>query len=618
MIDHKTASSAKQPERRRWLTPIKEFGSEAAAGGLTPVKARPRSRSYDGDVESETPCSAGARMTHADFKARAQPRAATPSTRRDDGAEAPPAGLQARLVAALADPSRFASASRVETIETHISYVLLTGVRAYKIKKAVAFGFLDFTTLDRRKFYCEEELRLNRRLAPALYLDVVPIGGSVDDPRIGVEPAIEYAVEMQEFTQDALASNVLARGELAPHDIDRLAASVAQFHRTAQRAAAEGPLGAPKQVLELALANFAEIVDLGLEVDEAQGLRALESWTRSEHARRRPAFAARLADGFVRECHGDLHLGNIAMIEGRLVPFDCIEFNDAMRWIDVMSETAFTVMDLEHRGRPDLARRFVDRWLEETGDYQGLAVLRFYLVYRALVRAKVASLRAGTGARADARDEALRELRGYVRVALDCTAPARPAVVVMHGLAGCGKTTLTQAMLEGMDAIRIRSDVERKRLTGLRAEESSRSGLGRDLYATGMTQQTYDAMAGLARAVVDAGSIALIDATFLQRWQREMFRRLAASLAVPFIVVDIRAPESVLRERVERRARAGGDASEANIAVLDLQLRTQDPLEPDESADVVGFDGGLPLDGDEAEDARRRLFDQIRDAVRAR
>src|SRR6266545_2231363 len=267
------------------------------------------------------------------------------------------AGDQARLVFALGNPTAFGdSVARVERIETHISYVFLTGAYAYKIKKAVALGFLDFSTLDARRRFCEEELRLNRRLAPELYLDVVAITGTPDNPVVGgAGPALEYAVKMREFPQDALASRMLARGELDRTHIDRLAAEVAAFHGRIDVATADGPYALPAEILQRANDNFAQVRPLLDDEAERAALDTLADWTRHEHAVRATAFGARRRCGFVRECHGDLHLGNIAILDGAVTIFDCIEFNDHLRWIDVMSEVAFAVMDMQDRKRPDLA-----------------------------------------------------------------------------------------------------------------------------------------------------------------------------------------------------------------------------------------------------------------------
>ena len=505
--------------------------------------------------------------------------------------------LQVGLIAALRNPAHFGGQCKgIKLLETHISFVLLTGTYAYKIKKVIRLGFLDFISLAARRFYCEQELRLNRRFAPALYLDVVAITGSVEQPQIGGSgPVLDYAVKMREFPQEALLSNVLERNALTTDHIDQLAAIVAHFHRDIDVAPADGPFAAPDDVLQLALANFAEIRAVTADAEERHDLDQLEMWTRSEYALRREMIAARRQGGFVRECHGDLHLGNIALVDGALTIFDCIEFNDRMRWIDVISEVAFTVMDLEHRGRRAYAQRFINAYLEQTGDYGGVAVLRFYVVYRAMVRAKVAFLRAAQLADGDAKAASQRDYNDHLRLATEYAMDARPAVVITHGFAGCGKTTLSQILLERIAAIRIRTDVERKRLRGLGARDSSRSSIDRALYAPEVTRTTYDHLSRLARTIVESGFTALIDGTFLRRWQRDMFRDLAAGLRVPLVIVDVSATEAMLRERVRQRAIAATDASEAGVAVLEHQLRSHDPLGSDERGAVVTYDGELPL-----------------------
>ena len=523
------------------------------------------------------------------------------------------AGLQIRLIAALRDPARFGgSCERVELLETHISYVLLTGAFAYKIKKAVRLGFLDFTSLAARRFYCEQELRLNRRLAPALYLDVVALTGSADLPEIGGSgPVLDYAVKMREFPQEALLSTVLERDALTPDHIDQLAAIVARFHNEIAVAPADGSFGVPDDVLDLALANFAEIRRLLVDIEDRAEIDELESWTRSEHVAQRAAIAARRQAGFVRECHGDLHLGNIALIEGTLTIFDCIEFNDRMRWIDVMNEIAFTVMDLEYRGRPAHAHRFLNAYLEASGDYSGIALLRFYVAYRAMVRAKVACLRSAQQSSGDIRPALQPDYHDHTRLAKACAAAARSAVIITHGFAGCGKTTLSQALLERIGAIRIRTDVERKRLHGLGGYESSQSGIDRELYAPEVTRATYHHVSTLAHMIVANGLPVLIDGAFLQRWQRDMFRGLAADFSVPFVIVDISANEATLYKRVRQRASVGRDASEAGSAVLEHQLRTHEPLGLPECGDVVTYDGELPLSEAHAPDAWRGVMSRL-------
>ena len=514
-----------------------------------------------------------------------------------EGAESVAAGgdatdprAQAQLIRALCEPGVLAQGP-VRVIETHISYVLLTGEHAYKIKKAVALPFLDFRTLPARRRFCEEELRLNRRLAPHVYLDAVAITGTLSSPRIdGGGPALEYAVRMREFPQQALLSRLLERGELTPSHIDALAAQVAEFHAGAPRS--DGRVrGEP---LAAALANFDALDALETTQEQRARLRALRRWTETEYEACREILEQRARDGSIRECHGDLHLGNIALVDGRITIFDCIEFDPALRWIDTISEIAFTAMDLDHRGQPELARRFVNAYLEQGGDYGGARVLRFFLVYRALVRAKVARLRAAQvpqdARRADEADAAAHE-----RLAASYALDAHPALVVMRGPSGCGKTAVSQVLLERAGAVRVRTDVERKRLAGLPSAARSGSPIQGGLYAPDVTERTYRHLLACARAILRGGFVALVDGTFLRRWQRDAFRALAADIGVPFAVADCSASIPTLQARVVARARKGGDASEADLAVLAQQLRTAEPLAPDERASAFALDTDAPL-----------------------
>ncbi len=515
---------------------------------------------------------------------------------------------------ALARTKALGGRTPARKLETHISYVLLTGIHAYKIKKAVDFGFLDFTTLAARQFYCAEELRLNRRLAPALYLEVVPITGSVDAPAVGGPgPALEYAVKMREFAQSALASRLLEAGLLGPADIDALAARVADFHAAiaASAATADGAFGTPEGILQLAQRNFAQIAPLLTAGPERAEVEELRAWTEREHAARRDAFLARRERGFVRECHGDLHLNNIARIDDELVIFDGIEFNEAMRWIDVMSEVAFTVMDLQDRGRADLAHRFLNAYLERTGDYAGLAVLPFYLAYRALVRVKIARLRAAQLDAGATKDAAIAEARGYLRLARSYGEPPRPALIVTCGVSGCGKTAISQALLETIGAVRVRSDVERKRLFAVDPLERSGAGIGGEWYSPAATAATYDRLRALARDILRAGRIAIVDATFLRRAERASFEALARETGVPFVIVAFDAKEATLRERIARRRIEGHDASDADLAVLAHQIATCEPLTAAERACAIPYDAEAPLEAARAPATWALLADRL-------
>jgi len=499
---------------------------------------------------------------------------------------------QAELIRNLANPACYDHAvGSVQHMETHISHVLLSGEYAYKIKKPLDLGFLDFSTLDKRRHVCQEEVRLNRRLAPAYYLGVVPVTGSPAAPQIdGPGEAIEYAVKMRQFPPDATLDRLDAQGRLTATHIEAIATTIARFHLQAcARAGGDSPWGDPQHVCQPVAQNFLQISPLLTSPADRQQLDTLQRWSEAEHARLAPLMVARKRDGFIRECHGDMHLGNLAWVDDALLVFDCLEFNPELRWIDIQSEIAFCYMDLMQRGHPDLAWLFLNTWLEKTGDHGGLALLRYYAVYRALVRVKVAVLRAAqtTGA---VHETVLAEARTILELATTLTRPLPMRLDITHGLSGSGKTTVTQILMQEPGAIRLRSDVERKRLAGLDALARSGSGVGEQLYAADATRRTYAHLALLAGDVLDAGWPVIVDATFTARWQRDLLRELAQSHGVSFHILDFQVPVARLRERILKRSRTGSDASEADLDVLQHQIDTEEALGADEQ------DARVPLD----------------------
>jgi aminoglycoside phosphotransferase family enzyme/predicted kinase len=496
------------------------------------------------------------------------------------------------LICALQRPECYPHPVRVvRVIETHISWVLLTGAWAYKLKKPINAGFLDFSTLESRRHFCNEELRLNQRLAPRVYDSVVEIRGAPDQPRIGgTGPVLEYAVRMREFPQDALASTLLERAAFTPHHVDLLAQHIAVFHVAAARAGDNDPFGTPTSIEKPALQNFEQLTPCLNDAPDRNALQALSTWTSRTYRDLASTFAGRKRNGYVRECHGDLHLRNIAVLEERPVAFDCIEFDDALRWIDVMSEIAFVVMDFEDFDRSDLAYRFLNGYLEASGDYAGLEVQRFYLVYRALVRAKIHALRARQpGIAAGERRRLEEAVRQYIALAQRYTSPPAPGLIITHGVSGSGKTSATQALLEGSGAIRLRSDIERKRLHGVSALARTHAAPDAGIYSQTATAATYEHLLQLARRVVSAGYRVIIDAAFLRRGERDAFRAAARELGVPFRVLAFDAPATILRERVTHRLRRGHDASEADATVLERQLSFRE-LPANDETDIVRID----------------------------
>jgi aminoglycoside phosphotransferase family enzyme/gluconate kinase len=502
-------------------------------------------------------------------------------------------GGSERLLAAMREPACYPHpADPVALIETHISWVFLAGDYAYKVKKPVALAFLDFGTLEKRRFYCDEELRLNRRTAAGLYLAVVPITERPGGLRVdGPGKPVEYALRMRRFPQEVLADAMARRGSLRAAQIEAIAAAVAAFHAGIPAAAHDAEYGSPERVAAPALANFEQLGGFVAYAGEKEKLGELRAWTLAEGARLRETFAARTRGGFVRECHGDLHLGNIAFLEGRPVLFDCIEFDRELRWIDVMNEVAFLAMDLLEHGQDAAAWRFLNAYLETTGDYGGVRVLRYYLVYRAVVRAKIACIRSQQpGAGDAAQGRAHREFGEYLALAGSLVASGRRVLVTMHGLSGSGKTTVAQELSEKLGAVRVRSDVERKRLHGLALGARTQAQAFGGIYAPEGTRLTYERLAQVARDVVEPGYGVIVDAAFLRRAEREKFRALARELGVPFLIASCRTSEAALRGRVARREAAISDASEAGVSVLESQLATQEPPGDDELAHVVPID----------------------------
>ncbi|HEY0719911.1 MAG TPA: AAA family ATPase [Gammaproteobacteria bacterium] len=494
--------------------------------------------------------------------------------------------LMAALVHAAAQPPAVAL---VEVIETHISWVLLIGEYAYKFKKALNLGFLDYTTLEQRHHFCLEELRLNRRTAPTLYLQVVAITGTSDHPVIGgAGEAIEWAVKMQRFEQSQLASQLVQQDQLTFAHIDRLAHGVADFHWRIARAEPLSHFGSVESVCQPIEENFRQIHSLGDAADSLRSLQQLRDWYNSAIPKYKPLLERRKQEGYIRECHGDLHLGNIVIIGDEPTPFDGIEFNDNLRYVDVISEIAFLLMDLDHRQCSDLGWRFLDGYLQESGDFAGLGLLRFYQVYRAMVRAKVAAIRASQEGIDDTEHQSqLAEVESYLQQALNYTHSPSPQLLLTHGFSGSGKSSVAQRLLEQWGAVRIRSDVERKRLFGLGAAARSDSKVAEGIYTADASAQTYTRLAQLSALLLDAGFNVIVDATFLRRADREPLIRLAQSCHVPWHLLDVTASVSTLRERIVTRDSGHRDASEADRAVLDHQLSHHDPLTVDEQAHCI-------------------------------
>ena len=480
--------------------------------------------------------------------------------------------------------------------ETHISWIFLAGGFAYKIKKPLKTDFLDYSTLLKRHHACCEELRLGSRYADGLYLDVVPI--TFEDGHFCVDGdahPIEFAVRMRRFDADALLSDRLAKNLVTVSQVVQLAANIASIHGNSMRLE-RGIDELVPRIFEQAKQNVQLLLDEpSLRQDPT--VRLLENWTDDYFESHREQLLMRARCGFIRECHGDLHCANVVYWKDHFVPFDGIEFNSEYAWIDVISDVAFLVMDLKELRHPELSSAFLNAYLEQTGDYRALMVLRWYLVYRALVRSKVALLRARqlndgqrNGQPLDTKQ--IEPVQAYIRLAAQLMQPMRRRMWITHGASGSGKTTGSQQIVEQQGAIRIRSDIERKRLFKTSKVDNVDIEIGKGMYSPTASETTYQRLSDISSCILQSGFDVLVDATFLKHADRERFRRLAESEGAEFRILDFQVDEATLQRRITHRRMTRNDASDATLEVLASQLRTQEPLTSEELKITVRLEGG--------------------------
>ncbi len=491
----------------------------------------------------------------------------------------------------------------IELIETHLSWVFLTGTWAYKLKKPVSFGFVDFSTREKREAACREELRLNRRTAPDIYVEVATLVETATGPRFGTGgPVLESAVRMRQFPQEDVLLAMADSGRLTATHIEHLAKSIAGMHAAAAVAPDDSTFGRPATVRAYTEGCLAPIA-AAISADQSEALENIRSWVTAEAVRLESHFVVRRSGGFVRECHGDLHLGNIVLIDGIPQPFDGLEFNAELRFIDVISDVAFLVMDLIDHRSWQFAWQVLNGWLDLTGDFAGLAALRYYVVYRALVRAKVAAIRlTQTGLTKADVAAATARLANYLEHADQLADRGQRGLVLMHGLSGSGKSVIGRQLAWRIGAVCLRSDLERKRA---RPDGS----LPAVTYSEAAITDTYRRLLQTADNLLQQGHRVVVDASFLNAEHRRSFQELAGRLSVPWTIVCCDAPLSVLEERIQRRQTQGLDPSDATLEVLRAQQRSADPLTGLESRHSVRVDTSPELDGETLEQTvRSRLW----------
>lgn len=478
----------------------------------------------------------------------------------------------------------------IQLIQTHVSYVLLTGDYVYKLKKPVNFGFLDFSTLEKRQHFCQEELRLNQRGAAELYLEVLPI--TLQDEQYilaGTGEAVEYAIKMCQFPQDTLLSSLFADGKLNEADLEELGRVVAQYHAKTETNDYIRSFGEVAQVRAAFDENYEQTEKyIGGPQTQAQ-FDETKAYTDRFFAERQDLFQRRIANNYIRECHGDLHLRNICLWQDKIWLFDCIEFNEPFRFVDVMFDVAYAVMDLEAQQRPDLSNAYLNTYLEHTGDWEGLEVLPIYLNRQSYVRAKVTSfLLDDPSIPAAVKEEASKTAAQYYKLAWEYTKPKQGKLILMSGLSGSGKSTTAKYIARQAGAIHIRSDAVRKHLGGISLYERG----GDDLYTPEMTQKTYARLLNLGIILANQGYTVILDAKYDKQELRQEAIAQAEKHQLPLQIIYCTAPLEIIQERLTNRT---GDIADATVDLLASQLKQTEAFTDREKPYVKIWDTTQPL-----------------------
>jgi uncharacterized protein len=478
----------------------------------------------------------------------------------------------------------------IDLLQTHISFVLLTGEYVYKVKKIVNFGFLDYSSLEKRRHFCQQELQMNQRGAAEIYLEVLPISQVGETFELGSSANIvEYTLKMRQFPQENLWTSLFDRGELSENHLEKLGRTVAQFHAESPTDEYIQSFGRVERIKEAIDSNYKTAENYIGRVQTKERFDQTKAYTDRFFQQNCQLFDIRIETGKIRACHGDLHLKNIAHWHEKILLFDCIEFNEPFRLVDVMYDVAFVVMDLDTRQRHDLANAFLNTYLEETGDWEGLKVLPLYLCRQAYVRAKVTSfLLDDPGISDEEKQQASSRAEHYYQLAWEYTQPRQGQLMVMSGLSGSGKSTVARWVARHLGAIQIRSDAVRKHLAGIPLNQRGE----KEIYSEQMTQKTYDRVLELGRMLASKGWSVILDAKFDRTLWRKRTIELATSENLPLQILHCQAPLEVMRDRLNHRA---GDIADATANLLDAQLANAEPFEEIEQNYTIAVDTTQPL-----------------------
>ena len=492
-----------------------------------------------------------------------------------------------KLIAALQNPDLYNHPVHYfKVIETHVSFVILTGEFAYKIKKPVDFVFLDYSTLEKRKHFCNLEWEFNQPLAKEIYLEVLPIYGSVEEPSFKSGEIIEYALKSREFSQQDLFSSLAKENKITKDYILILAELIANFHHEIT-SDIESYLGTSQQVHEPVIQNFDQVIPLESDTNILKQLETLKIFADQEWSRWHEVMNARKKTGFVKPCHGDIHLGNITLFNQKPLIFDCIEFSEAIRVTDVMADVAFLYMDLVDQNLISYANILLNRYLQLTNDYQGLAIFPYYLNYRAMVRAKINLFQSIHAHDAEEKASTFNNYQRYLNLASRFTQKHQPKVILLHGLSGSGKSTVANDLVEQFGFIQLSSDYARKKLAGVDEHAQLNQSWLNGYYHPDFTIKIYEYLLATLNICVDAGYSVVVDATFGLKQQRELFLSYLQEQNIDWRFVHCVADDDISEKYLVARKTANDQISEAGTDIRKMQQQTFEALTAAENQFVL-------------------------------
>jgi len=510
------------------------------------------------------------------------------------------------LVQGLLEPKAYPEATaRIELVQTQMSFILLADNYVYKVKKPVNLGFLDYTTLEKRRFFCQREVELNQRLCPEVYLGVVPI--TKDERKIliqGKGKAIEYAVKMRRLPQKAMMDALLASDKVTPEMVTAVAQKLVAFHQRAETNASISAFGRIDAIRKNTDENFTQTEKYIGNTISQEKYQRVKAYTDSFIKKNATLFRKRIADGRIRDCHGDLHAAHVCFTDGICI-YDCIEFNDRFRYSDVAAEVAFLAMDLDHYGRADLARRFVNAYIDKSKDRGLVKLLNFYKCYRAYVRGKVEGFKLDDPYIAPAEKGQILEVASSYFDLADSYTRSKPALFITTGLVGTGKTFSAQALAKRLGLVVISSDVTRKKLASIPLTEHRFEEFDSGIYSAEFSRKTYGKMFTEARDILAEGGSVILDASFIRAEERLKAKKLAAELGADFFIVECSLDEETIKQRLAQRLEEGS-TSDGRWEIYPSQKGAFEPVAEVPPQKHVIIDTSKPL-----EENIRQILDKI-------